>query len=72
MKFDMCFKKKRTCKSSVIFSKYVVMLICLVRVAAKFLSKKICRRKLYDFMYFCVCVYVCMCVCLQYMKFTFY
>ena len=28
----MCFKNKRICNSTVRFTKYVVMLICLVRV----------------------------------------
>ena len=35
MKFDMCFKSiARTCNSTVKFSKYVAMLIFLVRVVA--------------------------------------
>ena len=34
MKLDMCFKNKRTYNSTVRFTKYVVMLICLVRVLA--------------------------------------
>ena len=32
MKFDIALKREKTCNSTIRFLRYVVMLICLVRV----------------------------------------